>query len=223
MVVLVSLPLLLEVQEVMRLWLKKPPTESPFLCCCVLVTMFLDKITSGERIAIAASGRMAAYQIGVGVVNLIALPAAWLMMKCGLGLVSVGYATLGIAAVNVVQRVVFAQRQADVPAVDWIRRVVFPVLALILVGAGAAAVPLLALAPSFGRVALTLACSELAMVPFAWFAVVDADERAYVLQKIGKFCGRWWAETEATGGSRKTDPDEHRHGMRPWNPRMPMV
>ena len=186
LVALASLPLLLEVQEVMRLWLKKPPAESPFLCACVLVVLFLGKISSGERIAISASGRMAAYQIGIGVTNVMALPVAWMMMRNGLGLATVGYVSMGISVLSIGQCVFFAHRLAGVSAADWLRRVVMPLSALILAGFAAAAIPHFALDPSFGRVVLTAVCAEAAMLPFCWFAVIDAEERAYLREKLAK-------------------------------------
>lgn len=186
LVVLVSVPLLWEVQEVMRLWLKKPPAESSFLCSCVIVALFLGKISSGERVAISASGRLAAYQIGVGFVNVLAVLVAWLMMRTGLGLVSVGYASIGVAVINAVQRVFFAHRLAGISAGDWLRRVVLPLAGLILAGGAAASVPHLAMAASLLRIAVTTLAAEAVMLPLAWFAVIDSEERAYVREKLAK-------------------------------------
>ena len=183
---LASLPLLLEAQEVMRLWLKKPPAESPFLCVCVLVVLFLGKISSGERIAISASGRMAAYQVGAGSVSILAVPAAWLMMRNGLGLAAVGYVSIGVAVVNVAQRVFFAHRLAGISAGDWLRRVALPLAGLVLVGGAVASVPHLAMASSLLRFVVTTLAAEAVMLPFAWFAVIDAEEQAYVREKFAK-------------------------------------
>lgn len=190
LVVLVSLPLLMEVEEVMRLWLKKPPAESPFLCACVLVATFFGKISSGERNAISASGRVAAYQLGVGAVNVLAVPVAWLMMRGGFGLAAVGYAELAVAVGNAALCVFFAQRLAGVSASEWLRRVALPQLVLILAGMFAAAIPHLMLAPSFGRIALTTLAAEAAMLPLCWFVVIDAEERQYVREKFAKALSR---------------------------------
>lgn len=186
LVVLVSLPLLLEVQEVMRLWLKKPPAESPFLCACVLVILFCGRISTGLRIAISASGRMAAYQIGVGAINVLGLFATWLMMQSGLGLKSVGYAALGVAVGNVILRVFFAHRLVGVSVTDWLCRVVLPLLVLITAGLLAGMVPRLMMPASFLRVVMTTCVVESVMLPLVWFAGIDLEERAYVREKLAK-------------------------------------
>lgn len=191
LIILVSLPLLLEVQEVLRLWLKNPPAESSFLCGCVLVVSFFSKISGGERIAIAAVGRLKAYQNGVILVNLLAIPLAWQMMKCEFGLATVGYVSIAASALNVMQRVYFAQRLAGVPAGDWIRRVFVPLLGLVLSGLAAAAAPRLLLPTSVLRIVLTTLSAEAVMLPVMWFVVIDAEERAYLREKFAKVLKLW--------------------------------
>lgn len=195
LVVIVSLPLLLEVTEVMRIWLKRPPAESPSLCVCVMAALFLSKITAGEFIAISASGRQAAYQIGLGVVNILCVPAAWVLMRMGMGLRVVGYLALFSAGFNVVQRVFYAWRFADVSPVDWLRRVALPIVFLIVAGLAAGSVPRFTIAPSCIRVLLTFVSMEAVMLPLVWFIAIDADERAYVREKWAKFKGKITGET----------------------------
>lgn len=190
LVVIVSLPLVLEVHEVMRLWLKEPPEESPFLCGCVLFALFLNKISAGSRIAISAAGRIAAYQVGVGAVSIISIPAAWLVMKNGSGLSAVGFTMIGVAIVHVALRVLFAHRYAEVSASEWLRRVVLPLCCLVTAGTISAVIPRFMFDPSFGRVVLTVASSEAVMLPLCWFVVVDTEERAYLREKFDKVRGR---------------------------------
>ena len=197
LVVLVAQPLLMEVHEVMRIWLKNPPDESPLLCVCALIALFLSKITAGEFIAISASGRQAAYQIGLGVVNILCIPAAWALMSMGMGLRAVGYVAIFSAVFNVVQRVFYAWRFANVSPADWLRRVALPVLLLISVALAVGSVPRFTLAPSANRVLSTIVSMEAVMLPLVWFVVIDAEERAYVLEKWVKFKGKI---TGKTGG-----------------------
>lgn len=189
LVVLVSLPLVLEMHEVMRLWLKKPPAVSPFLCSCVLAVAFLNKMSSGEWTAISATGKVGVYQLGTGLVDLLTIPVAWLMMRRGWGIASVGYVALAGAVINAIQRVFFAQRVAGVSVADWIRRVLMPLLVLVVAGFVAAAGPRFSLAPSFGRIVLTILAAEAAMLPLCWLVIIDAEERAYLCAKSGKIMG----------------------------------
>ena len=52
-----------------------------------------------------------------------------------------------------------------------------------------AAGPRFALAPSFGRIVLTILAAEAAMLPLCWLVIIDAEERAYLCAKSGKIMG----------------------------------
>lgn len=186
-----SVPMLMEAAEVMRLWLKKPPTGSAFLCSCVLCVAFLNKITAGERIAIGASGKLAAYQMGVCVANAVALAAAYVMLRQGYGIEIIGYNAVFLGVFNVFQRVYYAQRCAGLSIVEWIRRVALPISVVALIGVGVAYIPHLFLDPCFLRVLLTVAIGELVLVPLTWFWVIDDEEKQYIREKSSKvlrFC-----------------------------------
>lgn len=184
MVSIVSIPLMLEVHEVMRLWLKKPPMESPFLCACVLGAMFLNKISSGEAIAISASGRLAAYEIGVGVSNVLSVVVSGCLFCCGAGLASVGWVMIGLATFNVLQRVYHAQCQAGISCSEWAVRVALPVLSSAGLAVCASMVPRVLMEPSPFRVLLTTLMCESVLLPLGWFVVIDAEERAYLKAKV---------------------------------------
>jgi len=196
MVAAVSVPLLLEIHEVMRIWLKRPPADSPFLCACVLVAMFLDKISAGESIAVGATGRIAAYEIGVGVSNVLAIVAAAFLFRAGVGLPAVGLVMVGVALFNVLQRVWQADARAGVRWTGWLLRVALPVSAATAAAAAAAAVPRLLLPVSAWRICLTTAACEVVLLPLVWFVVVDAGERAYLKGKLARI------RTRFTGGGR---------------------
>ena len=181
-----SLPLVLEVNEVMRLWLKHPPAESPLLCAFVLAQLFTDKLTTGLHAAVVSTGRIAVYQFLCGVAPLAALPLAWALMRAGLGLVSVGIAFLAASCTTACIRVVMSRAVAGVDIVHWARAIVLPILATMVVAALVGMMPRHALPPSFWRVVLTVVSVESVMLPLGWFVVLDVDERAYVVEKSAK-------------------------------------
>lgn len=103
-----------------------------------------------------------------------------------MGLETVGYVALSATGINLVQRLVFAQLLTGLRLTDWVRHVALPLVSLGLTGLVASSVLRFSIGPSFGRVCLTTVSAELAMLPFAWFVVIDAAERAYVCEKISK-------------------------------------
>ena len=186
MVVVVSVPLFLEVHEVMRLWLKKPPAESPSLCACVLVSTLLGQMVIGQSIAIAATGKIALNRFLDGFVKILSVPLAIALVYCGYGLFSVVYAQIASSVAANAIHIWNASRLAGVSSAKWFSRVFVPVLVAMLVSTLAGLVPRLSLEPSLLRVALTTLACEVIILPLVWFVLLDAEEREYMKAKWGK-------------------------------------
>ena len=158
MAVVVSTPLFLEVHEVMRLWLKKPPQESPGLCACVLVLALIAQMTIGQRVAIA-------------------------FISAGCGLFSIIYAQLVTSMVVHVIHIWNASRVAGVSVAQWFRKVFGPVMVAFVISGLAGLLPRLTLAPGLRRVVFTTLACELALLPLVWFVLLDAEEKEYIKAK----------------------------------------
>ena len=91
MILVFAIPLALEIDQVLRLWLKTPPQYSANLCVLALAYAVVDKISWGCCIAVYAAGKMALYQVVIGGVFLFAIPIAFLFFKMGMG----GYCAAG--------------------------------------------------------------------------------------------------------------------------------
>lgn len=186
LVVLASVPLFLEVDEVMHLWLGKPPADSAYLCSCVLATLFLDKFSIGQHSAIAASGKIVFVKVFNGIVGVLSIPAACVTVGMGYGLRSVGWVLLGSRILVVAARVFNAERVADISVVQWLKVTAFPLLALSTAGLAAGYVPHFFMQDSPARLLFVVAASESVMLPLAWFAVLRRQERSYVAEKMLK-------------------------------------
>ena len=197
MVVIVSVPLFLEVHEVMHLWLKKPPAESPSLCLMVLVSTLLGQMVIGQSIAIAATGKVALNRFLDGLVKMLAVPVAVGFVYSGFGLFSIVYAQLMSSVVANAIHIWNASRLAGISSAKWFTKVFVPVLVAMLVSAFAGLVPRLLLEPNLLRVVLTTLACEVIVLPLAWFVLLDAEEREYIASKWAK------AKKKMTGGGGK--------------------
>ena len=182
-VAIVSTPLFLEVHEVMRLWLKKPPADSPGLCLVVLVSTLLAQMVIGQSIAIAATGKIALNRFLDGSVKILAIPIAWGFVIAGCGLFSVVYAQIITSVMANAIHVWNASRLAGVSASKWFSGVFLPVVSAMLVSAAAGLAPRFLMVPSL-----------------AWLWVLDADERQYVKEKFAK---AWRKLGRTEGGGRQ--------------------
>ena len=187
LILIFALPLALEVDEVLLLWLKNPPQYAAGLCICGLIYAVVDKTSFGYAIAAHATGKMAVYQAGVGGFFLLALPAAILAAMCGGGVYMVAGAVVVMRLGVVVARVLLSHRVIPVSRMYWITKIIIPIMLITLISAGAGIIPMLLLEPSFWRICLTTLCVEIVMIPLVWFVVFDDFEKKFVIERVGKF------------------------------------
>jgi hypothetical protein len=180
-----AIPLMVEVDEVLRLWLKNPPEGSASLCVAIIFVLIFEKLCVGHWIAISANGKIAKYQIIVGVLFLMTLPIAGLLMLCGLGVLSVGIALIVTIVVISWVRVVMAKRLLGISPLYWLRRIFLPISLIGLASGIVGYLPQTIMQQSFMRICVTTILSELTLMPLAWFYVLDVDERSYVRKKLG--------------------------------------
>lgn len=183
------LPLALELRAVMQLWLGDPPIYAVELCWCVLIMAIIDKSSAGHMLAVSATGRIAAYQIFLGGSLILTLPLAWMFVALKWGVCSVGWAMIATMLICAWGRVWFARSIVGMSAHYWLRRIMLPVVLLLFACLVAGYLPRLMLPAGILRIGMTTAMVEAALLPFAFFVVLDAGERQFVIAKIRKVVG----------------------------------
>ena len=184
LILVFAIPLALEVDEVLLLWLKSPPAFAAGLCLCGLVYAVIDETSYGYALAAHATGRLAAYQMVVGGVFLLALPVAAAVAFFGGGVCAVAASIVAVRFGVVAARVVMARRVVDVSVRYWVTRILIPLALLIATSTAVGLVPMALLPPSFLRIVITTASVEFALLPLTWFFMFDASERQFVRSKF---------------------------------------
>lgn len=185
-----AIPLSLEIDEVMVLWLKNPPAYSGGLCIWIMAVLILEKMTTGHWVVVAANGNIAWYQFLVGTCFILTLPIAWVMMRCGLGLYSVGYALFTTLAIVAVIRLIAVDILLKIKPWYWINRIFLPILLTITVSSAVGMLPRIYFEQSFLRICITTICCECVLLPLGWFVVLDERERKFFMDKLTKSLGK---------------------------------
>ena len=187
LILIFMIPLAIEIDEVMVLWLKNPPDCVGGLCLCMMAMLLVDKSTIGHMVAVQATGKIAAYQAVLGGSLIVSFPLAWFFVAMGWGIYSMCWAMLAMTMVMAWGRLFFARRLVALSIRHWIFRIALPV-AVVVVPSALAAWSIRYLMPvsSLSRVAATTVVSEFVLLPLSWFLVLSAQEREFVLRRIRK-------------------------------------
>lgn len=186
-ILIFALPLILEVDEVLRLWLKNPPDYAAAFCIFVLFMNIIDKLAVGHMLVVNANGKVALYQTILGTSLIMTLPIAWTLILLGVGPYAVGWAMVLTMIFCVFGRVWFARSLVRMSSVYWVKRVIIPIAVLTIAAGAIGLVPRCFMDASFLRVCLTTVHVELALLSLSWLLVLDDSEREFIRSKLDGF------------------------------------
>lgn len=178
------IPIAVELNLLIELWLKTPPPYSVGLCYCMLAMLLADKASTGQCLACNASGRIAAYQATGGTMLILTLPIAWLFVTLGLGVYSVGIAMVVMTAANSLCRVYFARRIVGMSASYWFVQILVRSVLAATVAVLPGLLVIKCVAPSFARICLTTVVIECLFLPLSYVVALTYEERGFVSGKI---------------------------------------
>lgn len=182
-----AIPLMLEIDEVLALWLKTPPRFAVEFCLFVLTMNIIDKLAIGQMLCVNANGKVALYQGFLGTSLVLTLPLAWLLIVLGASPCAAGWAMVVTMVFCVTGRVWFARSLVGMGATHWVRHVVLPIAVLTVLCGTIGYLPQFLMGPSLLRIGVTTALVEAVLIPLSWFLVLNRDERAFVRSKLPKF------------------------------------
>ncbi|MFM7182015.1 MAG: hypothetical protein ACKO2G_11205 [Verrucomicrobiales bacterium] len=118
-----GIPLFVEIETVLSLWLKNPPQHTATFCRIVLLIFAADQLSSAYGTTVLALGKLARYQTIICGIHLATLPLAYLLLKMGFNQNYCLLASLFTMIVASASRGRVVQTLADFPYSTWVRQV----------------------------------------------------------------------------------------------------
>ena len=186
LILVFSVPLIAEMDEVFRLWLVDPPSNVAPLCTCILIAFVVEKLGLGHHVAISARGKIGLYHGVVGTTFFLSIPLSLGFIWLGCGPLSVGYMFIASFFLISIERIIFARFLVSMPLVAYVRKVLFPLVVVSVVSFVVAVGVTRLMRPSFERICLTTVASIVTMVLIGWLLVLDIEERGCVARFLKK-------------------------------------
>ena len=179
------IPLLLEMEYVLTLWLKKPPEFARIFCVLILVQFTIERLSVGAMLAVNAVGKIARYQASIGGLIFLTLPIAWLFLALGLNAASVGWALIFTTVMISIGRVVWAEYLVGLSLLKWGKEVLIPCVVVSVVGLGTGkCIQAFFVDASFCRVMAVGFGTLVSAVLLGWIIVLDETERHFFLRHL---------------------------------------
>ena len=179
-----AVPLMLEADEAIALWLGNPPFGASFLCTCLLVDYVVSHLTDGHWMLILASGNHWLFNSLESIAYASSVIATWVMMACGVGLAAVGVCIVAQSLFTTVVKVYYARRLGFLYVREWAAEAVVPVLLVCFSGLAAGSVSRFCMDASWVRMVVTTIVAVSIMIPICLFRVLDSGERGLLAARL---------------------------------------
>ncbi len=179
-----AIPIALEADYLLVLWLKNPPQLAAPFCRLVLLQMVLDNLTFGHMSGIMASGKIKWYQITTGILSVLSVPIAWLVLSLGGSALSVSWVIAGCMGACSFARLFFGRNILAIQISDWFKGVLLPLVVISMGALGVGMLLIMAWDESFFRICMTGATSFITMMIIAWYTLFDKAERNMIKHVI---------------------------------------
>ena len=185
LILVFAIPMLLEVQTLLHLWLKTPPDFAGVICVVILFRLVFDRMTDGYWMAIYSTGRkLMKYTWAILCAGITSVLVIWLCFILGMKMWSVVIGLVIAKLMTVGIRLVCGRFLVGFSVRYWIKRVFCPIAsAAFLSGCGGLIVCGM-FSPSLVRIVSTTVVCEIIFLPLIWVIILEKDEREYVSSKI---------------------------------------
>jgi O-antigen/teichoic acid export membrane protein len=128
------LPLFWKTAFVLDFWLKEVPENTVLFVRLVLLATLADSYSNPLSTGIAATGRIALYQIVVGTLYILNFPISLIFLELGFGPEVVFYIAIAISCLALAARLLFLRAQIGLSLGFFSRHVLFPTILLMIAG-----------------------------------------------------------------------------------------
>ncbi|WP_436833548.1 lipopolysaccharide biosynthesis protein [Parapedobacter sp. DT-150] len=130
-----ALPLFLEMDVILHVWLKNPPPEAVLFTQLALVEALITSISLPITTAARAPGRMKTYELTLGSIQIAIFFVSWLVLELETAAYSVFIVAATANLIMFVVRLIFVNTLIGLPLKSFFVKVAFPIFAMVLLSA----------------------------------------------------------------------------------------
>lgn len=135
MMYILSLPIILNTQTILGLWLVKVPEYSAVFCQLILGFMLIEAITAPLWMVVQATGKIKRYQIWMASCIFLNFPLTYIVFKCGMPVYTAWVIRIFVNILTFTVRCIYMRKYLEFPVVSFIKKVIIPILSVIVISA----------------------------------------------------------------------------------------
>lgn len=188
MLLILTLPIIIEIEFVLKTWLKTVPDFTAIFTILVLINSLVDSVSGPLMTAIQATGRIKVYQTIVGILLILTLPISYVLFKLGFPSYATFMVSIGVSVIALVFRLLLTKKQIPEFSVNvFLKEIVFRSLPVILLSVMLPLLILMTMQTGFPRFIVVSFVSLFSSLIFIYFIGLNYNEKIFVKNAINAF------------------------------------
>lgn len=180
-----SLPVLLNTEYILSLWLKTVPDHTANFVRLVLVYSLCETLSYPLITAMLATGRIRNYQLVVGGLQLLNLPLAYMLLSFGAAPEAILYVAIILSVCCLVARLVMLRKMIGLPVRDFVQSVLVNVMwVLVLSMVGPLLFHSISALSEWWTFAVSVVLCLASTLVFTYFVGCTRGEQHFIREKI---------------------------------------
>lgn len=187
LLLLMSLPILLEINQVLKLWLKTVPEFTLEFTVLVILIGLIICYSGPMKTAVQATGHIKNYQIVVGTLQFIILPISYVFLKLGYSPETTLYITIIIEIISLLFRLYFLRKLIDFPVMSFIKNVLVKNIFILLLSVSFPYFIKSLMEENITRLIIVFMVTFLWSISVVFLIGLNKSEKLFVSSYISKF------------------------------------
>ena len=128
----IMLPLIIEVDSILGVWLKEVPEYTNIFVCLTLTICLIDSVSNPFMTASAATGKVKVYQSVVGGILISIVPIAYIVLRLGAEPYAVFIVHLIVASIAFIARLIIVKRLINLSMRQYCINVIVPCVGVLI-------------------------------------------------------------------------------------------
>lgn len=190
MLLLLSLPIMIEAPSILHYWLGEYPDHSVWFVRLIFMILMVDATANPLTVGAQANGKIKKYQIIVGSIQLLIVPISYIVLKLGYQPEAVFVVHFIIIIIAQYIRVTMLRDMINLPFGEYVKKVVFRIVAVVCASIIIPIVLHIYLPANFGSMLLTCLASCLSVLIGVYALGLTPEEKDKINIKLVKFINR---------------------------------
>lgn len=184
LMLMMSIPLILEMDFILDLWLDDVPPEAPMFCRLILINSIIYYFPTPSVIALQAAGKIATLHLTTGSINMSNLIISFFFLRRGYNANIVFIVQICVSLVLMLVTIFLQTKQLKISIINYIKQVILPFLIILIATTSIISFIWTQLDYGFIRLVITIISSIITVLFAGFFLGTTKDSRNKLLSYI---------------------------------------